>query len=46
MALSLQPAPGQGLSRAAGSSWSVGPTRGFGDLGRMAIYFQGAGEQW
>ena len=23
----------------------VGP-RGFGDLGRMAIYFQGAGEQW
>ena len=24
---------------------SVGPPRGFGDLGRMAIYFQGAGEQ-
>ena len=20
--------------------------RGFGDLGRMAIYFQGAGEHW
>ena len=23
-----------------------GPPRGFGDLGRMAIYFQGAGEHW
>ena len=22
------------------------PPRGLGDLGRMAIYFQGAGEQW
>ena len=24
----------------------LGPPRGFGDLGRMAIYFQGAGEHW
>ena len=24
----------------------VGAPRGFGDLGRMAIYFQGAGEHW
>ena len=23
-----------------------GAPRGFGDLGRMAIYFQGAGEHW
>ena len=23
-----------------------GAHRGFGDLGRMAIYFQGAGEHW
>ena len=23
-----------------------GPPRGFGDLGRMAIYFQGAREHW
>ena len=23
-----------------------GPPRGLGDLGRMAIYFQGAGEHW
>ena len=23
-----------------------GPPRGFGDLGRMDIYFQGAGEHW
>ena len=27
-------------------SATVGPPRGFGVLGRMAIYFQGAGEQW
>ena len=25
---------------------SVGPPRVFGDLGRMAIYFQGTGEHW
>ena len=25
---------------------SFGVPRGFGDLGRMAIYFQGAGEHW
>ena len=25
---------------------SMGPPRGFGDLGRMAIYFQGVGEHW
>ena len=24
----------------------MGPPRGFEDLGRMAIYFQGAGEHW
>ena len=24
----------------------IGPTMGFGDLGRMAIYFQGAGKHW
>ena len=24
----------------------LGHPRGFGDLGRMAIYFQGAGEHW
>ena len=24
----------------------LGPPRGLGDLGRMAIYFQGAGEHW
>ena len=24
----------------------VGPPRGFGDLGRMAINFQGAGKHW
>ena len=24
----------------------IGAPRGFGDLGRMAIYFQGAGEHW
>ena len=23
-----------------------GARRGFGDLGRMAVYFQGAGEHW
>ena len=23
-----------------------GAPRGYGDLGRIAIYFQGAGEQW
>ena len=23
-----------------------GPPRGFGNPGRMAIYFQGAGEHW
>ena len=23
-----------------------GPPRGFGDLGKIAIYFQGAGEHW
>ena len=28
--------------RPVGTSW--GAPRGFGDLGRMAIYFQGAGE--
>ena len=25
---------------------NTGAPRGFGDLGRMAIYFQGAGEHW
>ena len=25
---------------------TAGAPRGFGDLGRMAIYFQGAGELW
>ena len=25
---------------------TVGAPRGFGDLGRMAIYYQGAGEHW
>ena len=24
----------------------IGPPMGFGDLGRMAIYFQGAGKHW
>ena len=24
----------------------IGAPRGFGDLGRRAIYFQGAGEHW
>ena len=26
--------------------YTIGAPRGFGDLGRMAIYFQGAGEHW
>ena len=26
--------------------YNVGPPGGFGDLGRMAFYFQGSGEQW
>ena len=24
----------------------LGPPMGFGDMGRMAIYFQGAGKHW
>ena len=26
--------------------WKYGAPRGFGDLGRMAIYFQGSREHW
>ena len=29
-----------------GKGITIGPPRGFEDLGRMAIYFQGAGEHW
>ena len=41
-----------GVHLSSNNKWSkhidsiMGPPRVFGDLGRMAIYFQGAGEHW
>ena len=34
------------ISNSAEKATSSGAPRGFGDLGRMTIYFQGAGEHW
>ena len=34
------------VSQAHGSHGICGAPRGLGDLGRMAFYFQGAGEHW
>ena len=35
---------GKNLQKSSPTELIVGPPRGFGDLGRRAVYFQGAGE--